>query len=507
MQVERNRRRRLRHSVWILPFVMSAAAIGMTAEVIAERLEAGFSDDPRVVSVRAGGDRQAGILAPGCAGFVADSPTYTLEYSTNRGYPLRFFVESGVDTTLAVSTPGGDWMCNDDYAEVSGVAPGVTVADAESGRYDVWVGVYDSGDSGAEANLLVTELDFPWAEGGVHEPVVLSAGFHPDPQSFEIQAGGSVPAYSIDSACEGHVNSTAPDFEFQYEAGRSVLSVYAESDVDLVLIVEDPSSSIRCSDDFSGSSDRNPGLRIEDAESGLYRVWVGTYSGGAAFSSATLFVSEAGLPSAWSATSSGTGFFVSEHHLLTNRHVTEACSTITATRPGRPDAAAELVAENEQYDLALLFVDDDDSSRNWASFRDRRVRLGEGIMIFGFPERDTLSSGGNFTDGVVSGLSGVGDDLARIQFNAAVQAGSSGSAVLDRAGDVVAVAVSRLNGASPNVDAPQAVNFGVRSSIALAFLEVNGVNPRISDAEARIEAPEIIANRARSFTTSVLCNG
>lgn len=119
------------------------------------RLRSGFPTDPRKFSVRAGGPLSSEGWGPGCAGYVSESPTLILDYSASDHLPLNFYAigRSGLDATLVVRDPVGRVLCNDDY---SGLDPAVPIPFPESGRYEVWVGVWSQGTGQAE--LFVSEL-------------------------------------------------------------------------------------------------------------------------------------------------------------------------------------------------------------------------------------------------------------------------------------------------------------------------------------------------------------
>jgi hypothetical protein len=116
-------------------------------------LSSGFSPDPRVIAVTAGGRYSAQSIDPDCRGSVANAPDVRLNYESG-SLPLIISVDSDSDTTLAVNGPDGTWYCNDD---TNGVNPVVRFDSPQSGRYDIYVGHYQEG-SRIPARLYISEL-------------------------------------------------------------------------------------------------------------------------------------------------------------------------------------------------------------------------------------------------------------------------------------------------------------------------------------------------------------
>lgn len=111
-------------------------------------------------------------------------------------------------------------------------------------------------------------------------------GFLPDPHVREVMAGG--PLEVDEGACSyGHI-SEDPNLVFFYSAnGASNLYIYAESEADVTLLVDDL-GSVRCDDDsYSGT---NPLVVVDDSAGSVLGIYVGTYGGGTA--PARLYVSE-----------------------------------------------------------------------------------------------------------------------------------------------------------------------------------------------------------------------
>ncbi|MBN1944288.1 MAG: hypothetical protein JW797_01375 [Bradymonadales bacterium] len=120
-------------------------------------LNTGFMPDPQSVTVVAGGAETPQTLgAPeNCTGMItAAQPAVRINYTAG-SFPLSFFVNSTVDTTLVVNAADGSWHCNDD---ANGLNPMVRFDAPSSGQYDIWVGVWGSGST-APANLVISELN------------------------------------------------------------------------------------------------------------------------------------------------------------------------------------------------------------------------------------------------------------------------------------------------------------------------------------------------------------
>jgi len=204
-------------------------------------------------------------------------------------------------------------------------------------------------------------------------------------------------------------------------------------------------------------------------------------------------------------TSAGTGFFVGlDGELVTNHHVIEACREIVVRRPGAEPVIARLLASDETNDLALLRID---GAVEVAAAIRPEIRLGEQVAVFGYPLAPLLSSGGNFTLGNVTALSGMGDDTRFLQISAPVQPGNSGGPLLDEHGNVAGVVTGKLNALltlALTGDLPQNINFAIRGSRLYGFLHANGVAPEAADMSMILRAPDL-ADRAAGFSVAVSC--
>lgn len=117
------------------------------------------------------------------------------------------------------------------------------------------------------------------------QSVSLSAGFVPDPVTFDVYSGGSNDASNIGGSCVGMI-ADSPDVvvNFRSNGGRLAFGVYSDGDTSLV--INGPDGRYYCDDDTNGL---NPALIWGRAPSGQYDVWVGAVGDGA---SATVVVTE-----------------------------------------------------------------------------------------------------------------------------------------------------------------------------------------------------------------------
>jgi len=208
-----------------------------------------------------------------------------------------------------------------------------------------------------------------------------------------------------------------------------------------------------------------------------------------------------------SKSSQGTGFYITQQgHVLTNNHVIDGCTDITVTRLGAPSEKARLVARDSTNDLAILSTDYAPPSVPALTMR---TRVGEMVYAYGYPLNGLLATTGNFTIGNVTATAGLGDDTRTLQISAPVQPGNSGGPLLDQYGNVIGVIQAKLDAlklASVTSDLPQNVNFAIKSTVALNFLEANGVSASLDAQTSDRLDGEAIAERSKSFAVRINCH-
>ena len=199
----------------------------------------------------------------------------------------------------------------------------------------------------------------------------------------------------------------------------------------------------------------------------------------------------------------GSGFVVSaEGHVVTNNHVVEGCREVRVANSSK----VTRLATDTLVDLALLKIKTNQSNR--ATLRGGRgVRVGEDIIVAGYPLQGLLASDVSVTKGILSSLAGPGDDRRIIQITAPVQMGNSGGPVLDNSGNVVGVVVGRLDALKMAIltgALPQNVNFAISEGTVRAFLDAHDVPYKTAPSKTPMSGADIAA-KAKTFTVLVEC--
>lgn len=158
-------------------------------------------------------------------------------------------------------------------------------------------------------------------------------------------------------------------------------------------------------------------------------------------------------------TRNGTGFVVSEHHLLTAAHGVATASSIRVTTE-EVSQRARLVAADEELDLALLWVPK--AMSGWQFAFDATVWVGEEAVFLEY-----ANSRFGVTEGSIIAIDDdSADDNSVLEFDITATSGASGAPVVDSDGEVIGV----LNQSRPDRE-PIAHALGARS--AQRFVDAN----------------------------------
>ena len=175
--------------------------------------------------------------------------------------------------------------------------------------------------------------------------------------------------------------------------------------------------------------------------------------------------------------SSGSGFAVSSNgYVITNHHVIEGCQNVKIHHNGR-SISATVVTFDPKNDLALLKSKFRPSTV--LSLSTNKPELLQDVYVAGYPFGRKVSTLVKVTKGIISSLTGIGNNFANIQIDAALQPGNSGGPILDDKGNVVGVAVARLDkiyAFKKFGSLPENTNFGIKASVVRSILESRNVS-------------------------------
>lgn len=182
--------------------------------------------------------------------------------------------------------------------------------------------------------------------------------------------------------------------------------------------------------------------------------------------------------------SMGTGWPIAEGLVVTNNHVISGSSDIVLIRTDNIRVSATILDVDTKNDLALLRVDDVEALPPALMIADKQAGLGAKVFTIGYPHPDIMGSQPKLTDGIISALSGLQDDKRTYQTTVPLQSGNSGGPLINMQGKVVGVVTSKLSAVKVfqwTGDLPQNVNYAMKSSLILDFLERQGERDLVLD--------------------------
>tara|TARA_B100001057_G_scaffold99849_1_gene96817 strand:- start:63 stop:1217 length:1155 start_codon:yes stop_codon:yes gene_type:complete len=167
---------------------------------------------------------------------------------------------------------------------------------------------------------------------------------------------------------------------------------------------------------------------------------------------------------------SGSGFFINRNgYFVTNNHVIADCRSKSKITFNKKEIEADLIAKDANLDIALLKADV--RPKNFLKFSNKRPEKLEKVIVAGYPFGKGLSDDLKFSQGIISSLKGFADNSNELQIDAAINPGNSGGPIVSEDGELLAVAVSGLS-----KDVAEGINFGVKGSSVMNFLDVNSID-------------------------------
>ena len=169
---------------------------------------------------------------------------------------------------------------------------------------------------------------------------------------------------------------------------------------------------------------------------------------------------------------SGTGFAVASNgYLITNYHVISGCNVIKIHKKDKI-LRASIITSDAGNDIAL--IKGDFISKAVLPFSSKKTELLQEIYVAGFPFGNKFSTSIKVTKGIISALTGVGNNISNFQIDAAIQPGNSGGPILNKKGNVIGVVVAKLDRRYIEKNfgvVPENTNFGIKINVVKKLLE------------------------------------
>lgn len=205
--------------------------------------------------------------------------------------------------------------------------------------------------------------------------------------------------------------------------------------------------------------------------------------------------------------SSASGIVVTRDGLiLTNQHVVKECDAYEVINDANRRLKATLQAEDAAKDLALLAVEERFPSAAPVR-KDAAPKLGEAVTVVGYPLVNVLGARPSVGFGHVSATVGIRGNPTQMQISVPIQRGNSGGPLLDQAGNIIGIVVSKLDAlkvAERVGDLPQNINFAIRGDVIRSFLDSQNISFTTSETSTKLENTEI-ASRGAAVTVLVRC--
>lgn len=201
----------------------------------------------------------------------------------------------------------------------------------------------------------------------------------------------------------------------------------------------------------------------------------------------------------------GTGFFVSDGRLVTNKHVVEGCEALSVETTTGQIGSGKLLRTDENQDLAL--VQANTVTPATAVFQTREsIQPGGSIALIGYPDQGMPPRKPLMSVGTTVPLDGqVNRD--RIAIKADVRRGNSGGPLLDQSGNVVGVINAKINTVKVYNETKQLirdVGFAISTPAVLRFLDQTDTPYRLNGMGATLNANQLF-ERARPFVARIGC--
>ena len=174
----------------------------------------------------------------------------------------------------------------------------------------------------------------------------------------------------------------------------------------------------------------------------------------------------------------GSGFFIGQGVLVTNRHVVQDMQSFTVRLPNKTFVEGKVIAVSDKFDVALMSVPTTENLVMRLAAADG-VRVGDHIAAVGFPRSDALIevAGKRVDDksvreleatstfGQISAVNRKVEGMDCFQMDLTINHGNSGGPTLDSQGRVIGISTFTLGDAKI-----ERTNFAIKISAVMPFI-------------------------------------
>ena len=176
---------------------------------------------------------------------------------------------------------------------------------------------------------------------------------------------------------------------------------------------------------------------------------------------------------------SGSGFIINEGGLVvTNKHVVEGSNRVTVRLAAGGEYQGSVTQRHPTLDLAYIQIGATRSFTPIAVGDSDAIRVGEDVIVIGFPLGNSLGLEPTVSVGIISAKRD-----GRLQTDASLNPGNSGGPLLDMFGQVVGVVVSRIE----SIDGGRAVS-GIGFAIPINAVK-SGLGEQVSPGGRVLATP------------------
>ncbi len=206
--------------------------------------------------------------------------------------------------------------------------------------------------------------------------------------------------------------------------------------------------------------------------------------------------------------STGSGFITnSGKWVVTNRHVVENWKTVQVRNGLGERRAATDIRFDEYLDLAIIeLAEPYDPALSHKLSDIVEPKVGESVFVIGFPLAQIFGSQyPSISTGIVSSNYGYMESESQFQVTAKMNPGNSGGPVYNKNGQVIGVAVAKLDKKAIEKSSgkmPEDVNFALKGGNILTFAEYRE-SERSTVNPMRLDAEEIYARKRPSVVVVV----